>query len=271
MIENVYIGQNNLAKQVDALYLGTEGEATKLFEDSVEVITWANGTDEQIAAMLQAHYAGEIDIHDYWSVGDERVVNLSAMAATGVGETHEAQSVTLVLSNAGGKYLADGVTECAFQWEQKNCLLERGYMNSSNTNQGGWKNSARRAWCNNVYYNAIPATLRPIFKQHINQSGKGGGSSSGVDDTTDYIALRAEIEIFGSRTSSVEGEGSQVAYYQTSANRVKKLGDAGSTSVWWERSPCSGNGTSFCRVAADGGAGYASAGNDRGLSVCGCI
>lgn len=238
---------------------------------SIPIVSWANGSDAEVAAMLQAHYDGLIDIHDYWSVGDERVVNLSAMAATGVGETHAAQSVTLVLSNVGGKYLADGVTECAFQWDQKNSLLEIGYMNSSNTSQGGWKDCLRRAWCNNVYYNAIPATLRPIFKQHINQSGLGGGSSSGVEDTTDYIALRAEIEIYGSTTYSVAGEGSQLTYYQTTSNRIKNLGDAGSASSWWERSPRSGSAAPFCSVNSSGNPIYGSSSGGRGLPLCGCI
>lgn len=235
-----------------------------------KMVTWADGTDEEIVAMLEAHYNGDIDIHDYWTVGDERVVNLSAMAATGVGETHAAQSVTLVLSNAGGKYLADEVTECAFQWDQKNCLLETGYMNASDTNTGGWKNSARRTWCNNVYYNAIPATLRPIFKQHKNLSGLGNSSTSGVERTTDYVALRAEIEIFGTRSFSVEDEGSQVTYYQTSANRIKNLGDAGSSSAWWERSPRSKR-SSFCSVNYDGNASSDFAYYLIGLSLCGCL
>lgn len=239
--------------------------------DATPIVSWANGSDREVVAMLAAHYARRINIHDYWSVGDERVVNLSAMAATGVGETHAAQSVTFVLSNAGGKYLADGVTECAYQWDQKNCLLEQGYMNASATNTGGWKESARRAWCNDVYYNAIPSTLRPIFKQFINQSGLGGGSTSGVEDTTDYVALRAEEEIFGSRTYSVAGEGLQVTYYQTSANRIKNLGDAGSAIAWWERSPRSGSSSYFCAVNTSGGAHHANAYFNRGLSLCGCI
>lgn len=235
------------------------------------VVTWANGTDEEIAAMLQAHYAGKINIHDYWTVGDERVVNLSAMEATGVGESHAAQNVTLVLSNAGGKYLADGVTECAFQWDQKNALIKTGYMNSTSTNSGGWKNSARRTWCNSVYYNAIPSTLRPIFKQHINKSGLGGGSSGGTENTIDYIGLRAEIEVFGSLTYSVSGEGSQVTYYQTSANRIKKLGDAGSVSDWCERSPRSGFSNRFCVVNNNGTASDGYPYTVRGLVLFGVI
>lgn len=236
------------------------------------IVTWANGTDAQIAAMLEAHYNGSINIYDHWKVGDERVVNLSAMSATGVGESHAAQSVTLVLSNVGGKTLAtpvSGKTTCAFQVDQKHSLNETGYMNSTNTNTGGWKSSARRTWCNSVYKNAIPSTLRGIFKEFINQSGTGGGSSSGTENTTDTFALRAEIEVFGSTTYSVSGEGSQVTYYQTSSNRIKNVN--GSATAWWERSPRSGTNKRFCRVSSNGTADLDDAVSDRGLAPFGCI
>jgi len=241
-------------------------------EKPLEIVTWADGTDEQIAAMVQGHYDGKINLADYWSVGDERVVSLSAMEATGVGESHAAQSVTLVLSNVGGKNLAtpiNGVTECAFQVDQKHSLNETGYMNSTNTNTGGWKSSARRTWCNSIYKNAIPSTLRGIFKEFINQSGTGGGSTSGVENTTDTFALRAEIEVFGSTSYSVSGEGSQVTYYQTPSNRIKQVN--GSNTPWWERSPRSGDNNYFCSVDATGNANGFYASTNRGLAPFGCI
>ena len=237
----------------------------------VKIVSWADGTDEQIAAMVQAHYDGRINLSDYWSVGDERVVSLSAMEATGVGESHTAQDVVFVLSNVGGKTLAtpiNGITKCAFQVDQKHSLNETGYMNSSGTNTGGWKSSARRTWCNSVYKNAIPSTLRGIFKEFINQSGTGGGSSSGVEDTTDTFALRAEIEVFGLTKYSVSGEGSQVTYYQTSSNRIKQIN--GSDASWWERSPRSGDYYRFC-FGTDYGADYNKAYTNYGLAPFGVI
>ena len=211
----------------------------------LKVCTWSGGTDEEIAAMLAAHYAGQIDIHDYWTVGDERTVSLSAMDATGVNESHPAQNVVLVLSNAGGKYLADGVTECAFQVDQKYCLggasaNENGYMNSDRTNIGGWKVTPRRTWCNSIYYNAFPSSLKPIFKQHINKNGIDNGGT--IENTLDYFALRAEIEIFGECTISVQGEGSQVKLYETQTYIQKN------NSAYWGRSRDTANATSFLRV-----------------------
>ena len=249
---------------------------TVTVKPNLEIVTFADGTDEQLAAMLDAHYAGTIDIHDHWTVGDERTITLSAMQATGVGETHVQQTVTMVLMNAGGKKLSDGVTDCAFVVGQKNMLAnngtrEGGYMNSSNTNTGGWKNCARRTWCNSVYYNAIPSGFRALLKQFINKSGTGGGSSSGVEDTTDYCALPAEVEVFGSQTYSVAGEGTQFKYYETSANRIKKAGDSGSAGNWWERSPRSGNSAAFCNVSSGGSAGTNTAGAGHGLAPFGCI
>ena len=239
----------------------------------LKIVTWANGTDEEIAAMLDAHYAGSIDITDYWTVGDERVVKLSAMEATGVGESHDAQSVRYVLTNVGGKTLAtpiNGKTTCAFQVDQKHSLMESGYMNSINDNTGGWKSSARRTWCNSVYKNAIPSTLIGIFKEFINQSGTGGGSTSGVEDTTDTFALRAEIEVLGSRTYSVANEGSQVTYYRTSSNRIKKA-DYNRDSPYWERSPRRSETNRFCSVTSTGGADGPFASTTSGLALFGCI
>lgn len=237
---------------------------------SVKVVTWATGTDQEIVDMVEAADAGIISLSDYWAVGQERKILLSAMAATGVGESHVAQQVSLVLSNAGGKTLTGG-KECNFQVDQKNCLTEYGYMNSTDTNSGGWKNSKRRTWCNSVYKNAIPSTLRGIFKPFVNKSGTGSSSSSGTEETTDDFALRAEVEIFGSATYSVSGEGSQAEYYKISANRVKKLGDSGSAYYWWERSPRSGYSTRFCYVNSDGSVYDDRASISRGLAPFGCI
>lgn len=247
---------------------------------NVKIVTWAGGTDQEVADMVAAADAGLLRLQDYWAVGQERKVKLSAMAATGVGESHVAQTVTMVLMNAGGKTLAQatagGKTTCDYVVGLKNGLAngtsgEYGYMNSTDTNSGGWKNSARRSWCNGTFKNSVPSTIRGIFKPFINKSGTGGGSSSGTENTTDTFALPAEAEVFGTTTYSVTGEGSQFQWYKTSANRIKKCGDSGSADYWWERSPHSGNSTRFCRVHSDGSANSNRASSTFLLSPFGCI
>lgn len=236
---------------------------------SVEIVSWADGTDEQIAAMVAAADAGQINLSDYWSAGDTRTVHLSAMAATGVGESHAAQNVQLVLTDPGHYTLANGKA-CSFVVLQKDSLSEYGYMNSSVTNSGGWNNCPRRTWCNSVYRNAIPASLRGIFKQFKVRTANGSGS--GVTESTDWFSLFSEKEIFGSTTyanSSAESQNTQLNWYKTSSNRIKRMN--GSAYGWWERSPCSGDSYSFCIVYTDGSANWHIANRSFGLAPFGCI
>lgn len=240
----------------------------------VEIVPWATGTDEQIAAMISALDDGRITIEDTgWQIGDERTVSLAAMEATGVDETHEAQEVTLVLMDSQHYDLVGGGKD-HFVVGLKNCLNEMGYMNSEVTSAGSWEASARRTWCNNVFKNAIPATLRNCFKQfEVITCTEWNGTTNTTSN--DYFALFAEKEIFGERIISNEVEAAaltQVAYYATEANRIKTIN--GEASDWWERSPHTdprGGGFGFCEVEQDGETSTTVAFAPLGLALFGCI
>ena len=252
-------------------YLGGSASCSVEMQPSLEIVSWASGTDEQIAAMVAAADAGQINLSDYWHAGDTRTVRLSAMQRGAVGETHAAQNVQFVLNDAGHFTLANG-KKCNFVVHQKDCLSEYGYMNSSNTNNGGWNSCARRTWCNETYRNAIPASLRGIFKQFKTRAANGSGSSA--VESTDYFALPSEKEVFGSITysnSSAESQNTQFQYYKTASNRIKKLGINGSADRWWERSPNSGFSSHFCTVRSDGTALASFASRTYGLAPFGCI
>lgn len=259
---------------------GVTKTATFAVQVNVKVVTWSGGTDAEIAAMVDAADKGLINLSDYWAVGDERSVNLSAMAATGVGETHAAQTVKLVLMDktCTGFTLATatsgGKTKPSFIIGLKNSLTAAGYMNAARTNANGWSGSERRTWCNNVFRMAIPSGLRGIFKQFKWKQGQGGGNSSGLLETTDYFGFAPEKAVFGSNTYSFADEAAlyaQWAWYQTSANRIKKLGESGSAGIWWECSPYSGNYSYFCSVGSGGNANYYGANYSYGLAPFGCI
>lgn len=241
-------------------------------EEPWGTITFADASDADIVKMVQAADEGEINLADYWHVGDERVVHLSAMEATGVGESHAEQDVVFVLMNVGGKTLADGETECSFIVGMKDSLDELGYMNPTDTNADGWDACARRTWCNSVFYNAIPSTLKPIFKQHLNKTANGGSGATASVDSVDYFAMAAEYEVFGAytRSSSTYETGlTQFEWYETESNRIKKAD--GSQEVWWERSPRSNWSSSFCDVSGVGSASANSATTIAGLAPFGVI
>ena len=257
----------------------------ELYGAPVKIVTWAGGTDEEIVAMVEAADQGKINLSDYWAVGDIRTVQLSAMSATGVGESHDAQEVELVLMHAGGydlnEAVASGRTKCSFIVGQKDLLATYGYMNSSNTNSGSWNGCARRTWCNEVYKNALPSTIMPIFKQFKTITAQTYNGSTN-QESVDYFALPAAKEVFGGSASSAGGStGSsnliefnalfQFDYYKTASNRVKKLGKTGSASVWWERSPYYDNSTSFCSVYSNGNTVVDYASKNGGLAPFGCI
>lgn len=254
-----------------ANYLGGSATCTVELESALEIVSWASGTDEQIAAMVAAADAGQIDLSDYWSAGDTRTVQLSAMAGSvaNANESHAAQSVQFVLTDPGHYTLANG-KKCNFVVLQKDCLKETGVMNSQGTNSGGWENCPRRTWCNSAYRNAIPASLRGIFKQFKVRTANGSGS--GVTESTDWFSLFSEKEIFGSTTyanSSAESQNTQLNWYKTSSNRIKRMN--GSAYIWWERSPRSGISYFFCFVTSSGSAGWYNANYSRGLAPFGCI
>lgn len=262
------------------------GEPTEL-----KIVTFASGTDAEIAKMIQAHYNNKINIADYWAVGDTRTVSLSAMSATGVGESHRAQSVKFVIGGFNHDDLTspiNGHTKAAVTLLQKDCLMdatsasnvsngsadtEKGYMNSTNTNVGGWKNCARRTWCNNVFFSALPSTWQSMVKT-VNKKVSVGNNSSTIDTVQDKIFLAAEIEMFGSTTYSFSGEGTQYQYYKNAtANRYKmpKWTSSYVSHVYWERSPRSGDSAGFCIVYGSGSAGDNGAYAAYGVAPCLCI
>lgn len=238
---------------------------------SIELVPWSTGTDAQIKAMVDAYYDGKLtlqDIQSVWSIGAEREVQLSAMPATGVDETHNAQSVKFVIVNWGGKTLNDGNnTECLAIVEQKNGLFETGKMNSTNSNIGGWHDCLRRRWCNSIYKDAIPATFRELFKEHKNPSADGYGT---LADAIDYFALPSEYEILGLQDDATAIEGSQFAWHQF-GNKYKTNGEGGSRASYWLRS-CTASTTQFCGIAKkDASSGPYLANAGLILAPFGCI
>jgi hypothetical protein len=182
--------------------------------------------------------------------------------------------------NAGGKTLTSGKT-CSFVVGMKNCLKETGYMNSSDTSTTGWDKCARRTWCNSVFYDSIPSSIRGIFKKCKNVTAStGGNTSASLTTSEDYFALPAEKEIFGdgygysgkgyaANTEAASSDLSQFTWYATAANRIKQVN--GSNSWWWERSPYGCYIGRFCSVYGGGSARYDYASGTSGLAPFGCI
>lgn len=178
-----------------------------------------------------------------------------------------------VLSNANayGKVTKTGMAGITLCCKK---IASNMVMNNSATNTGGWKGS-------NIRSSSLPelknAMVPPAFRYDVASaikpvnklSGLGGGSSSGVETTSDDLFLLSEIEVFGSTTFSVPGEGTQYAYYKAGNSREKEW--QGAASSWWLRSPRSGNNSQFCRIDTGTAADYFGANNTSGVAFAFCI
>lgn len=191
----------------------------------------------------------------FFKVGDSKTVNIG-------GTNYEVQIIGFNHDDkvSGGK--------AAYSFQLVDCLNQTQQMNTSNTNTGGWNDSAMRGRMS-TYKSQLPAALRNVIKTVKKKSGTGGGSSSGTQQTNDDLFLLSEIEIFGTTTYSVAGEGTQYEWYKAGNSRIKKVN--GSADYWWERSPYSGNTGTFCIVGSSGSAGNYGASNSCGVSFGFCV
>lgn len=246
-------------------YLG--GTATvSVTCDYLKIVQWTDSTatGDEIGAMIDAAQAGSISLYDCgWRVGDVRTITVSAF--TGGGSTsHAQQSIDIVISSFSD-YEGCG---CVLQFDFKDELAtaQRWHSGYDNT----YKTSEMKTTTLPALVNALPSWLKDRLKEFsVKVASNGNGSIETV--TGNKLALRSEVEIFGSCTYSKSGEGSQIPYYQTSANRVKKRGHSGSANAWWERSPLSGNTDGACRVYSDGSAYNYYVTNANGLAPFGCL
>ena len=259
--------------------------------EDLKIVAFADGTDAEIEKMIEAHYAGKINISDYWAVGDKRTIHHNAMDATGVSESHRANDYAYVIIGIEHDDLVtaiNGKTKAAITIQTERMLYldttteynasydashECGYINGSSTNSGGWEGCVRRTWCNNVYKKCLPTYIQNMMKQ-VEKLTSAGSRSSTIKISNDYAFLLSEIEIFGSAAYSYAGEGKQYQYFKNAtANRYKKprFDDSFVSGHYWERSPYFGSESRFCHVGVNGNSYYNNASNFYGIVPCLCI
>lgn len=190
----------------------------------------------------------------FWSVGDTKTISVN-------GTNYEFQIIGFNHDNktAGGKA---GIT-----FQMVDCLSTTYNMNSSNTNNGGWKNSAMRSRMS-TFLSQLPSDLQSVIKA-VNKLVSVGNNTSTIETVSDKLFLLSEVEIFGSTTYSFAGEGSQYDWYKAGNTKVKKVN--GSAYIWWERSPYSGDTNTFCCVNSGGGAVDSYASDSYGVSFGFCV
>ena len=240
-----------------------------------QVPTFADGTDAEIAKALEMHYAGEIDLADYWTVGDKRTIHLNAMEAsvTGIDEVHHADDYEFVIIGMKHVILTISIgnitkaaitvqmdrifykntTDSSYPSEYPSAADEGGCMNYDRSSYGGWRNCPRRTWCNDTFFGSLPQVIQSAIK-NVDKLTSDGNQYGFLNTDSDKAFLLSEIEIFGTTRNSRNGEGSQYAYFSnSSSNMYKKPAFASNVSAyWWTRSPDIYDGGYFCLVMHNG-------------------
>ena len=233
--------------------------------DVISLFSAAISNNSNITNETSVIYLDNGDIHRKVSIGDRVTLSLNGTnyAFDVIGFNHD----TLTTSTAYGANTQTGKAGITFQMHD---LFETFYaMNSAGTNSGGWKNSSMRTSTMATMKSYLPSAWQTVIKPVNKASGTGGGSTSGTETVSDSCFLLAEIEIFGSTTYSVSGEGTQYAYYKAGNSKVKN--DKGYASYWWERSPHPGSNDRFCRVNSSGYAVYDIARYTYGVAFAFCV
>ena len=232
--------------------------------DVISLFSAAISNNSGITNETSVVYLDYGNIHRKVNIGDQVTLSLNGTnyAFDIIGFNHD----TLTDTAAYGEQTATGKAGITFQMHD---LFATTYpMNSTDTNVGGWKNSVMRTSTMPLMKGYLPIAWQTAIKPVNKASGLGDSSTSGTETVSDSCFLLAEIEVFGSTTYSVSGEGTQYAYYKANWN-VKNLD--GSAYNWWHRSPFYDNSISFCGSRSTGIPIGSYAGNSRGVSFGFCV
>ena len=206
------------------------------------------------AAIIKACH--EKQVPDTWKVGDScnMTIGNKTYAIDIIGKNHDDY--------------ADGSGKAPLTFQMHDCYADTKAMNRSNTNSGGWKNSAMHTTHLPAILALMPTEVQNGIRE-VSKKASVGGASSTIETVSDKLFLLSEVEIFGSTRHSAAGEGTQYDYYKAGNSKVKKWN--GSAAAWWERSPSAGSSTSFNVVSSSGSENGDIADNARGVAFGFCF
>ena len=202
------------------------------------------------------------EVPETWTVGSQKAmtINGTAYVIDIIGKDHD-------------RY-ADGSGKAPLTFQLHDCYDDLYAMNDTFTNLGGWTNCAMRQTHLPTILSKMPTEVQSGIRE-VNKLTSAGNLSATINTTADKLFLPSEIEIFGSVSYSISGEGTQYAYYKEGNSKVKN--DVyGYPSNWLERSPAGSEAGDesgyFCMVLADDGeAIYSDADTMEGVPFCFCF
>lgn len=212
----------------------------------VKLVSFSFGTDEEVAAMIDAARNGDIDLQadGGWAVGDKRRIHMNAWTG-GNNTAHVAEDLDIAISEFGD-YNNCG---CLFQFDFVNAPSDTQRMNSSNTTVGGYGATEMYTTTLPAMVEALPEWLKSRLKTFSVLVGAGNQSTEIETVGNNKLALRSEMEVLGTSSHSAPGEGSLIKLYLFGyLSRVKYIGPNYTNADyknWCFRSPYIENSTQY--------------------------
>lgn len=193
---------------------------------SFALITLQDTPWSAIAAISEAGFAS-----DYFQIGDEKRINLTA--PIGLGEP-----ITFRIEDFNHDNLVSG-GKAGISFGMRNLLETKYQMNSTDTKAGGYKSSIMRSTHIPAILAKLPADLKAVIKPVI-KKGIDGGSPAAIQTTEELLWLFASIELGDAPTTHnlMGAEGEAYPLFVDNKSRIKYLSDgAGVNESYWTRTP----------------------------------
>ena len=212
---------------------------------------FANNTWEQIIAACHNN-----EVPDTWKVADHKPMTIggSDYLIDIIGKNHDDYS--------------DGSGKAPLTFQLHDCYNIAKAMHSTGSNTMGWEKCSMRVEHLPTILKQMPADVQSGIRE-VNKISKNGGKRILLVTTKDSLFLLSEVEVFGSSSNSLSGEGTQYDYYKAGNSTVKNFN--GSAYDWWERSPSTGSTRYYCVVKSTGSSTNAISNTIRGVAFAFCF
>lgn len=207
-------------------------ELTKT-RDSITDSTLVFGCSKADDGAYERYAIGDVYWAKVWyeDLGDDVCKKLA-------GWTHE--KVNLEVAGKKRYYLADNPTKrCTFSMLATHLLDRPRKYNETNTNIGGWANSALNRFLNTRLYNAIPTQIQQLVKNVTIASSIGQGSAD-VSTSACHVYVPAVIEMSNESQYNISpyiDEGTETITYMINDETRKRAYSDGVINSYWLRSP----------------------------------
>lgn len=243
-----------IARKITKGYLGVNAVARNVFDtvepeaDTLEGCSWEN-----ISAVAKSGNAPE-----YWNIGDRKTYTES-------GATYEVEIIGFNHDPVTNP-TEYGRAKAGITFQFVGTIGGSGSMHDSDTNVVGWANCKMRKSTSSTI--AMPYVLNKYMSTElqniivpVDKYTGSGGSSPTLEVVSDKVFLLSEVEVFGTTTQTVTGEGEQYQYYALGNSPIKNNGVQDKSH--WLRSPSTETSRHYCYVLASGSLGRLNSMNDN--------